>query len=120
MEHLISAQQYLIERQRQWSSPYEIECNDYLLRLVAGWIATYSTPPSRHGTSLGLAVPALLVFAAFKTYSERPKPVLSLIPNEQQSSWGQSRQPSGQITNTILPSLSGHEFLRRRNHVVRN
>jgi len=46
MEHLISAQQDLIERQRQWSSPYEIEYNDYLLRLVAGWIAMYSTPKS--------------------------------------------------------------------------
>jgi hypothetical protein len=45
MEHLISAQQDLIERQRQWSSPYEIEYND-LLRLVAGWIAIYSMPKS--------------------------------------------------------------------------
>jgi hypothetical protein len=51
-----------------------------------------------YGTILGLAFPALLVFAAFKTYSERPKPILSLIPNEHQSFWGQSRQPSGQIT----------------------
>lgn len=51
-----------------------------------------------YGTVLGLAFPALLVFAAFKTYSERPKPILSLIPKERDSFWGQSTQTSGQIT----------------------
>ena len=39
-----------------------------------------------------VALPALVVFALFKTYSEfRHRPhYLSLIANEQQSAWGQS------------------------------
>jgi hypothetical protein len=41
-----------------------------------------------YGTFLALAFLALSVLAGFKTYSERPKPILSLIPNEQQSFWG--------------------------------
>lgn len=41
MEHLLWWRSELIEKQRRWSSPREIEPNDYLLRLVAGWIAMY-------------------------------------------------------------------------------
>jgi hypothetical protein len=42
-------------------------------------------------TKLGLAFLVLLVFAAFKTYSERPEPILSLLPQEGQSFCGHRR-----------------------------
>jgi hypothetical protein len=73
-----------------------------LLTLVAGahwqlgdtpaWLAEY-------GTILVLAIPVLLVFAAFKTYIERPAPILSLLPL--QSFCGQSRQRDGRITTQL-------------------
>ncbi len=50
-----------------------------------------------YGTFLGLAFPVLVVVAAFRTYGERPKPVLSLLPKEQESFWAQAKQPNGQI-----------------------
>jgi hypothetical protein len=50
---------------------------------------------------LGLAFLVLLVFASFKTYSERPAPILSLLPQEGQSFCGQSRQRDGRITTQL-------------------
>ena len=50
-----------------------------------------------YGTILGLAFPVLVVLAGFKTYSERPKPQLSLVPKERDCFWGQSEQPNGKI-----------------------
>jgi hypothetical protein len=63
-----------------------------------------------YGTSLGLAFPTLFVFAAFKTYSERPKPILSLLPKEQDSFWAQSKQPSGQIITQFALRFQATNF----------
>jgi hypothetical protein len=48
-------------------------------------------------------LPAFFVFAVSKTYSEfrhRPR-YLSLIANEQQSAWGQTKQPNGNTHTQI-------------------
>ena len=58
-----------------------------------------------------VTLPALLVFALFKTYSEfrhRPR-YLSLIANEQQSAWGQTKQSNGQNAHTNLNSFPSCE-----------
>jgi hypothetical protein len=75
-----------------------------LIALAVGAHFQFGDAPAlyaAHGTILALAALALFVFAAFKTYSERPQPILSLIPNEQQSFWGQSLQQNGQTTTSF-------------------
>jgi hypothetical protein len=83
-----------------------------------------------YGTMLVLAFIVLFVFAAIKTYSERPKPTLSLLAQEGQSFCGQTRQKDGTIitqltlrflaTNLtdgaiVLSSIEIHRpFVRRR------
>jgi hypothetical protein len=62
-----------------------------------------------YGTMLGLAFLVLLVFASFKTYSERPEPTLLLLPQEDQSFCGQSRQTDGSITANVA-SISGDKL----------
>jgi hypothetical protein len=55
-----------------------------------------------YGMELGLGSLTLLVFALFKTYAERPKPILSLLPDERQSFWSHARQPDGRILTTVV------------------
>jgi hypothetical protein len=79
-------------------------CFFVLVALMAGAHWQLGDTPAllaAYGTILGLALLVLLVFAAFKTYSERPKPILSLLPQEDQSFWGQSRQTDGRITTQL-------------------
>jgi type VI protein secretion system component VasK len=62
-----------------------VACLVFLIALVAGAHWQLGDTPAllaAYGTILGLALPVLLVFAAFKTYSERPPPVLSLLPQD--------------------------------------
>jgi hypothetical protein len=79
-------------------------CLVALIALVAGAHWRWGDAPAflaKYGTALGLAFLVLLVFAAFKTYSERPKPTLSLLPEDGQSFCGQSRQADGRITTQL-------------------
>jgi hypothetical protein len=55
-----------------------------------------------YGTGLALSVIALAVFAGFKTYAESTAAPLVLVPDEQQSWWSQSTQPSGEIFTSIV------------------
>lgn len=58
-----------------------------------------------YGIGLAVASLVLIVFAISKTYSERAAELagrpLALIANEQQSQWGQAKQPSGEIITHI-------------------
>jgi hypothetical protein len=79
-------------------------CLVVFIALVAGAHWQLGDAPvllAAYGTILVLAFLVLFVFAAFKTYSERPPPTLSLLPQEGQSFWGQSRQPDGRITTEL-------------------
>jgi hypothetical protein len=53
------------------------------------------------GTYLALACIAFGVFASFKSYAEREKPALSIIPNERQSFWHHAVQPDGRTMTQI-------------------
>jgi hypothetical protein len=79
-------------------------CLVVFIALVAGAYWQLGDTPAllaAYGTTLVLAFVVLSVFAAFKTYSERPPPTLSLLPQEGQSFCGQSRQPDGRITTQL-------------------
>jgi hypothetical protein len=50
-----------------------------------------------YGAKLALAGVLLAIVAAFKTYSERPKPNIVLLPVEDQSGWAQAVQQDGSV-----------------------
>lgn len=50
-----------------------------------------------YGVKLALAGVLLAIVAAFKTYSERPKPNIVLLPVEDQSGWAQAVQQDGSV-----------------------
>ena len=79
-------------------------CAVVLFALIAGahfHIGDTAAMLTAYGTSLGLAFLVLSVFAGFKTYDERARPILSLIPNESQSFWGQARQTDGRVITSL-------------------
>jgi hypothetical protein len=81
-----------------------VSCLAVFVALVAGAHWQLGDTPAllaAYGTTLVLAFVVLSVLAAFKTYSERPPPTLSLLPQEDQSFWGQSRQTDGRITTQL-------------------
>jgi len=88
-------------------------CFVILLALIAGahfHIGDAATLLESYGTLLGLAFLALLVFAGFKTYDERARPILSLIPNEAQSFWGQTRHSDGRIFTQLTLRFQATNF----------
>jgi hypothetical protein len=79
-------------------------CLVVFIALVAGAHWQLGDAPvllAAYGTILVLTFLVLFVLAAFTTYSERPPPTLSLLPQEGQSFCGQSRQPDGRITTQL-------------------
>ncbi len=56
----------------------------------------------RYAVLLMLACVLLPIVAGFRTYSERPKPSLVLLPIEDTSFWGQSVQPNGKVTTQFM------------------
>ena len=79
-------------------------CLVVFIALVAGAHWQLGDTPAlfaAYGTTLVLAFVVLSVLAAFKTYSERPPPTLSLLPQEGQSFCAQSRQAGGRITTEL-------------------
>jgi hypothetical protein len=79
-------------------------CLVVFIALVAGAHWQLGDAPvllAAYGTILVLTFLVLFVLAAFTTYSERPPPTLSLLPQESQSFCGQSRQPDGRITTQL-------------------
>jgi hypothetical protein len=71
------------------------------------------------GIYLLAALPALFIFALFKTYSEfqhRPR-YLSLIANEQQSAWGQTKQANGKTHTQISIRLQATNHSDRDVHL---
>jgi hypothetical protein len=72
------------------------------LLVVAHWqVGDAPALLAEYGTKLGLAFLVLFVFAAFKTYSQRPQPILSLLPQEGKSFCGQVRQTDGRIITQL-------------------
>jgi hypothetical protein len=51
-----------------------------------------------YGMILALAGVLLLIGAAFKTYDERPKPNIVLLPREDRSAWAQTLHREGNVT----------------------
>ncbi len=51
----------------------------------------------QYGVTLALAGVLLTIFASFKTYAERPKPTIILLPVDDESHWGQATQPDGRV-----------------------
>ena len=75
-------------------------CGVVILALIAGAHWQVGDAPallSEHRTELVLAFIVLFVCAAFKTYGERPKPILSLLPQESGSFCSQAREADGRI-----------------------
>jgi hypothetical protein len=73
-------------------------CFVALIALVGGahWkIGETAALLASYGTYLGLAFLVLIVVASFRTFSERPQPVLSLIPKDQESFWCHAVQTDG-------------------------
>jgi hypothetical protein len=56
---------------------------------------------AQYGAWLGAAIPVLLVLAVFKTYSDRPKPTLVVLPREGQSFCALARQRDGTIATQL-------------------
>ena len=56
-----------------------------------------STLWAEYGLTLILMSVGCAILAAFKTYGEREKPNLALIPNEEQSLWHHSTQQDGSV-----------------------
>ncbi|MGD1039148.1 MAG: hypothetical protein ABR878_18740 [Roseiarcus sp.] len=53
---------------------------------------------ANYGLALSLVCVVLPIIAAFKTYGERPKPSLLMVPVDGQSFWAQSTQSDGRVT----------------------
>lgn len=88
-------------------------CAVVLLALIAGTyfhIGDMAVLLASYGTSLGFLFLVLSVFAGFKTYDERARPTLSLIPSETQSFWGQSRQTDGRVITSLRLHFQATNF----------
>jgi hypothetical protein len=113
-------------------------CFVLFMALAAGrhWhVGDTSALFSAYGTFLGLAFPVLVVVAALRTYIERSKPVLLLLPKDQESFWRHAKRPNGQIITQFSLEFSAtnisdssmmlsnillrRPFIRRR-HVIVN
>ena len=79
-------------------------CVFVLLALFAGAYFGFveaSSALTRYGFALAIGFLVLVVCAAFKTYAEREKPVLSIVPDERQSYWHPTVQPDGHTATQL-------------------